>query len=210
MKITDLSHIINNDITVFNEAEKPEITISSTHEKDGYAQKKLSMYSHNSTHVDAPFHIIPGTATLDRLSPEKFYGNAVVADCRNIGKEINVGDLEKYADKLKEADFIILNTGWYKKWNTPEYKFDFPALTEDAAEWMLQFNLKGIGLDTISIDPFESTDLPVHKIILGNNMIIIENLTNLDTLLDVEFIFSCFPLRIEDADGSPTRAVGIR
>ena len=210
MKITDLSHIINNNITVFNEAEKPEITISSTHEKDGYAQKKLSMYSHNSTHVDAPFHIIPGTATLDRLSPEKFYGNAVVADCRNIGKEINVGDLEKYADKLKEADFIILNTGWYKKWNTPEYKFDFPALTEDAAEWMLQFNLKGIGLDTISIDPFESTDLPVHKIILGNNMIIIENLTNLDTLLDVEFIFSCFPLRIEDADGSPTRAVGIR
>ena len=210
MKITDLSHIINNDITVFNEAEKPEITISSTHEKDGYAQKKLSMYSHNSTHVDAPFHIIPGTATLDRLSPEKFYGNAVVADCRNIGKEINVGDLEKYADKLKEADFIILNTGWYKKWNTPEYKFDFPALTEDAAEWLLQFNLKGIGLDTISIDPFESTDLPVHKIILGNNMIIIENLTNLDTLLDVEFIFSCFPLRIEDADGSPTRAVGIR
>ena len=210
MKITDLSHIINNDITVFNEAEKPEITISSTHEKDGYAQKKLSMYSHNSTHVDAPFHIIPGAATLDRLSPETFYGKAVVADCRNIGKEINVGDLEKYADKLKEADFIILNTGWYKKWNTPEYKFDFPALTEDAAEWMLQFNLKGIGLDTISIDPFESTDLPVHKIILGNNMIIIENLTNLDTLLDVEFIFSCFPLRIEDADGSPTRAVGIR
>ncbi|MFW5644917.1 MAG: cyclase family protein, partial [Bacteroidota bacterium] len=120
MKITDLSHIINNDITVFNEAEKPEITVSATHKKDGYAQKKLSLYSHNSTHVDAPFHIIPGAATLDELSPDTFYGNAMVADCRNTGKEITIRDLENYADKLKAIDFIILNTGWYKKWNTPE------------------------------------------------------------------------------------------
>lgn len=209
MNIIDLSHIINNDITVFNEAEKPEITTSSTHEKDGYAQKKLCMYSHNSTHVDAPFHIIPGAPTLDKLSPDIFYGKAVVADCRNVGKEIEIRDLEKYTNKLKQADFIILYTGWYKKWNTPLYKSDFPVLAEDAARWLLQFSLKGIGLDTISIDPVKSINLPVHNIILGNNMIIVENLTNLESLPEEGFIFSCFPLKIENADGSPTRAVGI-
>src|SRR6056297_2725102 len=153
MKITDLSHIINNDITVFNDAEKPEINISSTHKRDGYAQKKLCMYSHNSTHVDAPFHIIPGANTLDELSPDTFYGKALIADCRKTGKKIEISHLEKYAGRLNDADFIILHTGWYKKWNTPDYKRNFPVLTEEAAEWLLQFHLKGIGLDTISIDP---------------------------------------------------------
>lgn len=210
MKIIDLSHIINNDITVFNDAEKPEITISSTHNKDGYAQKKLCMYSHNSTHVDAPFHIIPGAATLDELSPDTFYGKAVIADCRNTGEKIEISHLEKYSERLNDADFIILHTGWYKKWNTPEYKRNFPVLTEEAAEWLMKFNLKGIGLDTISIDSIESTDLPVHRIILGNELIIIENLTNLESLPEEDFTFSCFPLRIVDADGSPTRAIGIR
>lgn len=209
MKIIDLSHKINNQITVFSETERPEITISSTHEKDGYAQKKISMYSHNSTHIDAPFHILPDSPRLDELPLEAYYGPGVVVDCRQSGPEIKIEDLLPDVEQLKKADFILLYTGWYKKWTSIEYKKDFPVLTVEAAEWLMQFNLKGIGLDTISIDEIQSTGLPVHKIVLGRNLIIIENLTNLEELLDKDFIFSCFPLPIEAADGSPVRAVGI-
>jgi kynurenine formamidase len=209
MNIIDLSHTINNTITVFSNREKPDIQISNTHEKDGYAQKRLTLYSHNSTHVDAPFHIIPGAPTLDEMSIESFFGKGILADCRKIGKKIEVADLAKYSKELQSADFLLLYTGWYKKWKTPEYKFDFPVLSTEAAEWLMQFNLKGIGLDTISIDETESTELPVHNIVLGKGLIIIENLTNLEELEGKNFNFSCLPLKIEEADGSPVRAVGI-
>lgn len=209
MKIIDLSHAINNSITVFSNSEKPDIQVSNTHEIDGYAQKKLTLYSHNSTHIDAPFHIIPGAPTLDRMPIESFYGKGVLADCTGIKKNIGVQDLAKYSKELESADFLLLFTGWYMKWKTPEYKFDFPVLSTTAAEWLMQFDLKGIGLDTISIDETESTELPLHHIVLGNGLIIIENLTNLKELEGKNFNFSCLPLKIEEADGSPVRAVGI-
>lgn len=209
MKIIDLSHAINNEITVFNEKERPEISVSSTHEKDGYVQKKITLFSHNSTHVDAPFHIIPDAPTLDQLPVETFYGPGLVADCRHCHSLIREEDLQPYFEGLINADFLLLLTGWDKKWNSREYKEDFPVLTVEAAQWLMQFKLKGIGLDTISIDEIQSLDLPVHKIVLGENMVIIENLTRLEEIKDKKFIFSCFPLPVEEADGSPVRAVGI-
>lgn len=209
MKIIDLSHTINNSITVFSNKEKPDIRVSNTHEKDGYAQKRLTLYSHNSTHIDAPFHIIPGAPTLDQLPLDSFFGKGMLADCRNINGKIEISNLEKYQVELHSSGFLLLFTGWYKKWRTPDYKFDFPVLSSEAAEWLMQFNLKGIGLDTISIDETESTELPVHHIVLGNGLIIIENLTNLEELEGKTFNFSCLPLKIEEADGSPVRAVGI-
>ncbi len=209
MKIIDFSHTINNQITVFKDAEKPNIQPASTHENDGYAQKKIVIYSHNSTHVDAPFHIIPDGPTLDKLPLDTFFGPGLVADCTHCKETIGIDDLKKYADRLDDADFILLNTGWYKKWNTPGYKSGFPVLSEEAAEWLLRFRLKGIGLDTISIDTIDSKDLPVHNIILAQHMVIIENLTNLGEMSTHEFIFSCLPLKFEEADGSPVRAVGI-
>jgi kynurenine formamidase len=209
MKIIDLSHTINDSITVFNEAERPNIQVASTHQKDGYAQKRFTMYSHNSTHVDAPYHIIPGGKTLDQFTTDKFYGPGLIIDSREFDEIIKIEDLEPYADALRGVDFLILMTGWYLKWNGPEYRINFPVLSAEAAEWLIQFDLKGIGLDTISIDEVSSKELPVHHIILGNNLIIIENLTNLEELIGKKFTFSCFPLKFEEADGSPVRAVGI-
>lgn len=209
MQIIDLSHTINNSITVFSNSERPDIQVSNTHEKDGYAQKRITLYSHNSTHVDAPFHIIPGAPTLDELPITSYYGKAVLADCRNNGRKIEINDLIKYQFALESADFLILYTGWYRKWKSPEYKFGFPVLSVEAAEWLMDFRLKGIGLDVISIDETESTELPVHNIVLKKGLIIIENLTNLEELAGKNFIFSCLPLKIEEADGSPVRAVAI-
>jgi arylformamidase len=64
-------------------------------------------------------------------------------------------------------------------------------------------------MDTISADPVGSADLPNHHILLGAGMVIVENLTNLSAVPDGPFLFSCFPLNIKDADGSPVRAVAM-
>ena len=209
MKVIDLSHTINNDITVFNEAERPLIKQVAAVEKDGYSQMHFSMYTHNSTHIDAPYHVVPGAKTLDQLDTSRFVGKAFVADVRTSGSLIHTEDLKPYQSKLEECDFIIFNTGWAGKWKTEAYKKDFPVLSQEAAKWLMVFNLKGIGLDTISIDPVDSVDVPIHKIVLGNEVLIIENLTNLVALGDEVFIFSTLPLKFENADGSPVRAVAL-
>jgi kynurenine formamidase len=83
------------------------------------------------------------------------------------------------------------------------------VLHRDAALYLTSFNLKGIGSDTISFDPVDSVELPVHHILLLKGLILIENLVNLTSLPKHNFAFSCFPLKIKNGDGSPVRAVGI-
>jgi len=70
-------------------------------------------------------------------------------------------------------------------------------------------NNEGVGVDAISMDRVVDEELPIHKILLEKGVIFIENLKGLDELIDCEFIFSCLPLKIEGADGSPVRAVAI-
>ena len=160
--------------------------------------------------MDAPFHQLEHGKTLDQFPPEKYYGSAFSIDCTKLSEEkITVDFLESYKDVIDSVDFILLNTGWYKKWQTNDYFKGFPTLTEEAAKWLTQFDLKGIGLDVISIDPVESVPLLNHRIVLEKEIIIIENMTNFDALGNEVFKLSCFPLKIENADGSPTRAIGI-
>ena len=206
MKVIDLSHIINPEITVFPGTEKPifeEIDI------EGYVELKITMFTHTATHIDAPCHILKNTKSLDELSIDKFVGKGIVINCKSVtGKNITVDFLKPYEEKIKNAEFILFNTGWSLKWKTDQYFDNFPTLTEDAASWLTNFKLKGIGLDHISLDEVSDLNLPNHKIVLKEEILIIENMTNLDALPD-EFIFQCFPLKIENADGSPVRAVAI-
>lgn len=66
---------------------------------------------------------------------------------------------------------------------------------------------KGIGIDAISIDPIDSFELPMHRIVLGAGLVIVENLTNLEGLIGRTFRFAALPLKYENADGAPVRAV---
>lgn len=207
MTIIDLSHTIDPDISVFPGTEKP---VFERKEIEGYPEVKITMYTHTATHMDAPIHIIKGARTLDELPLDKFMGKAMVIDCRHLaGKKITLEFLRPFEDKIKQVEFLLLNSGWSAKWKTDDYFNDFPTLTKEATEWLTQFHLKGIGLDSISLDPVPDLTLPNHKIVLAKEILIIENMANMDSLPDGEFIFQCFPLKIEKADGSPIRALAI-
>ena len=206
MKVIDLSHVLNPDISVFPGTEKPvfeEIDI------EGYIELKITMFTHSATHMDAPCHILKNPKSLDQFPVDKFAGKGIVINCKNLkGKSISIDFLKQHQTKINNAEFILFNSGWSLKWKTDDYFEDFPTLTLDAAVWLTQFKLKGIGLDTLSLDEISDMNLPNHKIVLKEEILIIENMTNLDALPD-EFMFHCFPIKIEKADGSPVRAVAI-
>jgi arylformamidase len=207
MTLIDLSHVISPDISVFPGTEKP---VFERKEIEGYPEVKITMYTHTATHIDAPIHIIKNATTLDELPVDKFIGKAIVIDCKHLaGKNITLEYLKPFENEIRNIEFVLFNSGWSSKWKTNEYFEGFPTLTNEAAIWLTTFHLKGIGLDSISLDPVPDLNLPNHKIVLAKEILIIENLTNLNSLPDNNFIFQCLPLKIEQADGSPVRAVGM-
>lgn len=208
MRVIDLSHIIKTNMTTYTKDEKPEIYNIATIEKDGFNEKSLNIYTHTGTHIDAPSHMINKGKTIDEFNINEFIGIAIIIDISSI-KEVTLKEIMKYEDKIINCDFLILKTGYEKYWGTKEYFNNYPSLTEEAAKWICDFNLKGIGIDAISIDKFDSIDFEIHNIILSRGKLIIENLINLDSVNREEFTLVATPLKIEDGDGSPVRAIAI-
>lgn len=210
MKVIDLSHTIHSAMPVFPGTEPPMIQEANTIEKDGFAEAKITFYSHTGTHMDAPAHMIARGKSLDEYPIEHFMGPALVMDFTHIQRnEIDLEELRPYEDQIRKVDFVILKTGWSQYWGEDAYFVGFPALSEEAAKWIASFKLKGIGTDAISIDSMESTTFNIHHTFFENHMVIIENIANLDALTSNVFIFSCMPLKTQKADGSPVRAVAI-
>ncbi|MBN2345656.1 MAG: cyclase family protein [Candidatus Aminicenantes bacterium] len=210
MEVIDLTHTIHASMPVFPGTEPPRLEDPYTIERNGFAEKMLHLVSHTGTHVDAPGHILPCAKRLDGFPAGCYLGPGTVLDVSVVrGRAVEIGDLESCAPRLRRAEFALLHTGWAKYWGAEEYFGRYPVLSPAAAQWLAGLGLKGFGVDTISVDEVDSTALPVHRALFARDMVIIENLASLEPLLGKEFVFSCLPLKIADADGSPVRAVAL-
>ena len=210
MQMIDLTHLIVEDMPVYPGTEQPVLDIANTLDKDGFVEKKMIMYSHTGTHIDAPYHLLEEGMTLDSYSIDQFLGKAVLIDVETIeNQHIELIHILPYKDIIEKSDFVIIKTGWSKYWGSDDYFKDFPYLTEECAMWLSNIRLKGIGLDTISIDPVNTDELLNHKIFMRQEIVIIENLCNLEQIWKEIFYLSVFPLKIQCSDGSPVRAVAI-
>lgn len=210
MKIVDLSHTVSPHIPIYPGTEPPISSSPCTIDTVGFAEKKITLYSHTGTHVDGPAHIIEGARTLDQMSIDCFAGPSCVLDLSRIKKPtIDIADLEPFECHIGGEEFVLLHTGWDKYWGRDQYFEGYPILSRDSALWLAGHNLKGVGVDAISVDDVGSKTFPIHKILLEYNTIVIENLVNLLKLPKNSFIFFCMPLKLEKADGSPVRAIGV-
>lgn len=207
MKIIDLSHRIEPGMPVYPGTEGPVFEHPFDLARDGFVEMRISMMSHTGTHMDAPAHILDRGKTLDRMPISAFYGQGVCIDVKAEQKEIAAQDLTAYEDMIKTADFVLFRTGWSRLWGTAGYFERYPVLSPEAAHRLSELGLKGVGFDTISADGPADTSFLIHGILLGKDMIILENLANLDLLPRAGFSIACFPLHFSGADGSPVRAV---
>jgi len=210
MKIINLSHPLVSGMPVFPGTRPVEIRDVNRIESDGYRQKHLSLSSHVGTHVDAPAHILTDGAFLDALPLEQFYGRALVLDVSTAPQLPIPPGVLKGLD-TRRLDFVLFYSNWQRHWEKESTYFsnDAPYLSEALAKALTDRGLKGVGLDAPSADALNSRELPVHRILFGKGMIIIENLINLKALCAKEFMLSVFPLPVPRGDGSPVRAVAI-
>ncbi|MEI8203524.1 MAG: cyclase family protein [Bacteroidota bacterium] len=203
--IIDLTQILKNNITFYPGTLEPFFEKENTLEKDGFAELKLTICTHTGTHIDAPCHIVANSKSLDEFPIEKFIGKGISIDCSEISS-ISLDFLKSKENEIKAVDFVLFYTGWQEKWNSANYFDPFPVLTKEATEWLIQFPIKAVGFDTISADKTTDAHLTNHNLLLNKEILIIENLTKLDQLINRDFEFNCIPLKIESTDGSPVRA----
>ncbi len=212
MRVIDLTRTVTADMPVYPGSEQPKLSPVATHENNVYKETLLSMYSHTGTHIDAPDHVFPNRVSLDRMPPETFVGKALVIDCRDIGNGGVIGKerLERYGALVYEADFLLFNIGWDGLWDKPEYFGDFPCIDDGVIDIIIGGNFKGIGFDVFSLDPVSHDQLKRHrKLFAACDIINIENLCNLHLCPGGLFDFVCLPLKYENADGAPARAVAL-
>lgn len=160
--------------------------------------------------MDPPAHLFAGRTTLDQFPPEQFIGRALVIDCRDLkeGGAITMGHINKYGEKARLADFLLFNLGWDKRWGTAAYFGDYPCVDDEVLDFIMSGGYKGIGFDVIGLDPIADVKLTRHKKLFQKcDIVNIENLKNLELCGDDLIWFSCFPLKLENCDGSPVRAV---
>ncbi len=199
MKLIDLSVKLNEATPVYPGDPATKIEPAGVLEKDGYADHYISMGTHVGTHIDAPAHMISGGLTLDKLHIEQFVGP---------GKYIAVANsfvLETVKQaNLQAGDIVLFHTGMSDKYYDPVYFEDYPAMSEEIAKYLVDRKVRMVGVDTCSVDNIDG--FPIHKILLGAGVLIIENLTNLGELSGKEFKVYALPLKL-DIDGSPARVI---
>lgn len=211
MNVIDLSHTITEDMPVYPGTDGPRLLPANDYERDGFKETLLQMFSHTGTHMDPPAHLFADGLTLDQFPVSQFIGKALVIDCRSarVSEPITLDYLAPYGDKVAEADFLLFNLGWDKRWGTQAYFGDYPCVNDEVLDLIIAGGYKGIGFDVIGLDPIADVDLTRHKRLFSScDIVNIENLANLDACGRDLFWFSCFPLKIQSSDGSPIRAVG--
>jgi arylformamidase len=179
--------------------------------RDGWNAKTLHLYSHAGTHMDAPFHFQVNEQTIDQIEPDRFFIVCYVVDLTGIQPktEIGVADLGEVRHLVQEKEGLIFRTGWSRFIGEPVYRNGLPSVSKELAEWCVQKGIAFIGVEPPSVADVNNLEklTEIHRILLEGDIIIVEGLVNLEQITKQKVQMIALPLKIQDGDGAPCRAI---
>ena len=211
--LLDVSHRLSTGMPVV--APLPEVRVEPFLRLADGKPLNISMLtfaSHAGTHIDAPAHAFEGAATIDQIPVERFRAPAVVAAVHaSVHRRVTVADILEAAPAPRRGDMLFISTGWDEEYGTPGY-FDHPALDEEVGDWAVQEGLSMVGTDTLTPElPVARRPagfaFPLHRTLLGNDVLIAENLRGLRPASGQRVMAYAFPVLIEAGDAGPARVV---
>lgn len=223
--IIDLTHTIGLNIPAWPSgsfSEKYSTVTITNYKTDGFYSRLLNIPEHFGTHIDSPAHGCEGKLTIDEILPDKLIIPAVVISVQekvmnNPDYALTVNDILRWEEKfgsIPDGAVVLMHSGWSKYWNEPKLYLNqdddgvmhFPGFSEVAVKFLIvERNINGIGVETLSIDCGHSNDFPVHKILFDANKYAIENLADIGKLPTVGATLIIAPLKFEGGSGSPVR-----
>ncbi len=228
LEIVDLSWPLNRQSAYWpGEQYRPfELHTIATLEKDGVLSKAFSSPEHLGTHLDAPNHFEAGKPSVDQIPARDLFGPGVVIDVSGPASAdadylVSLADVKKFeADHgpIPSGAIVLANTGWARFWKQPERyqgrdvrdQLHFPGFAPEAVEFLInERSVRGVGLDTLSVDHGLSRDFPVHHLLGKAERFGLENLAQLDKLPATGFYVFVAPIKIETGSGGPARVFAI-
>jgi kynurenine formamidase len=216
-----MSVIVDLSVPIGEETLSPpsvglQLQMTSYHRGPGFWQaSKIEMLLHTGSHVDFARHVQEDGETAEAVELDRVCGDALVVDLSfaEANHEISVADLEQHCPELLPGDIVLVRTDWTEKhWGDfPTYYLESPFCSPEAAQWLVDRGARAIGFDCFSeycarLPDFTSEDFIIHKIILENGAILMQQMTSLSQLpIDGRFKFFAPFVKIIGAEGSPVR-----
>jgi arylformamidase len=174
-----------------------------------YNATQISSSVHLGTHVDAPRHFLNDGSAVEQLPLEVLTGPCYVTQLPD-GIEAITAEVLDRTEITSEMKRVLFGTSNSHYWAKGESKFqtDFVAITEDGAEWLVERGVQLVGVDYVSVAPYNDS-IPTHAALLKAGVVIVEGL-NLSNIMRGFYDLYCLPLKITGSDGAPARAILIQ
>ena len=205
MRIYDITVPLSPSLPVYPGDPAVAITpIAQLHWGDAANVSRLVLSSHTGTHLDAPRHFFQAGLTIDGIAPHVCMGPARVCAFPDATTHLTADDLRPLG--LAGTQRLLFKTPNSALWERTGFQTNYVALTESAAHLLVDLGVQLVGIDYLSVDAFECQDFPVHRILLGAGVLILEGL-DLRTVPPGEYELLALPLLLQDGDGAPVRAI---
>lgn len=214
--LVDLTHSLTSEVPVW--PTHPffcQELIESYDRGDLACNHALGMSEHTGTHFDAPLHFVKGAVGIDAIGLQTFFGRMAKIDARDCApcEAVSIERIRAFEamhGEIATGDAVFFHFGWDRFWhNTSDHSqflSDWPGLSREASEYLLDRGIRIAGSDCLSLDCFGSTDFPAHNILLRAGVLIGENFARLGDLPAFSFLIT-LPLPIAGGSGSPLRAI---
>jgi len=207
MRTYDISLAISPEMVVWPDDPPVELIRTSKIENGADANiSNLRMSVHAGTHIDAPKHFLETGDTVEDISLDLLFGRAYVL---HLPDEVDLitRDMVENSTIPPRTKRVLFRTRNSETWKSNRKTFgkNYVALAPDAAEYLIKRGVKLVGIDYLSIAPFDDP-IPTHKILLEAGVIILEGI-NLSSVDQGRYTLYCLPIKLSGAEGAPVRAI---
>jgi kynurenine formamidase len=198
-RLVDLTHVFREDFPAFPRAPVTSRETAVTIVPNGFYGQVWTIWEHICTHMDVPAHFIEAGRTSPEIPMEELVAPVAVVDISaRVAEEpdtvVTPDDLmrfERRFGRIPRDAVVAMYSGWETRAGSVEaYQnmdaggtMRFPGFGKQAVDWLLERRrIRGIGVDTMSLDRGSSTTFDVHLTVLGADHYGVENLRNLKQL----------------------------
>ena len=207
----DLSHTIFDGLITYKGLPAPVICdyLSREESKKFYEEGtqfqigKIELIANTGTYIDCPFHRYENGKDLSEVEMKNFVDlDAITINAKGV---TDIGT-KYFKGKDVSEKAVLVYTDWTKNWDTEKYFEDHPYITKEAAEYLRDQKVKLVGIDSHNIDDTKVKSRPVHSILLGSEILIVEHMCNVDKLPESGYTFSAVPPKFKGVGTFPVRA----
>ena len=212
-QLIDVCHTIHDGMITYKGFPAPIVCdwLSREESRKRYAPGtefhigKIEMIANTGTYIDSPFHRYADGKDVSQLPLESVADLECVVVRVDAANGSAIDQIPLSADRVRGCA-VLFHTNWDLHWRTDAYFEGHPYLTERAAEWLAKSKVALVGIDSLNIDSTATGDRPVHTVLLGNEIPIVEHLCGLREVPAEGGRFSAVPVKVRGMGTFPVRA----